>query len=254
MAKQYASETGHWYTDTGEPMYEIAKKDGKGMRNTTLRDARKLNLFPSVTGVMKELATPQLETWKIEQAVTQAMGMKKYGGETDKQFAMRAFYDAMQQVRDKATDGSAIHGALDQFFLRERYDSKYQPYIDGISRTLKKLKLLNEQWLSEKSFGFGGFGGKVDLHSPNVVADFKTKDFSEDKLPAAYDNHFMQLAAYRAGLKLGNVPGLILFVSTTSPGLVHPVHCTIEQLDKGYAMFQGLLQVWQAKRGYIPIG
>jgi hypothetical protein len=232
-------------------MYEIEKKGG-GMRNTTLRDARKLNLYPSVTGVMKELAAPQLEMWKVEQAVTQAYDMRKYAGETDKQFASRAFHDAMQQVRDRATDGSKIHGTLEAFYGDGIVPHTYDPYLGGVQECLEKLGLKEEHWSAEKAFAYGGFGGKVDLHSPHIVADFKTKEFGEDKLPVAYDNHFMQLGAYRAGLELGNVPGLILFVSADNPGLVHPIECSVEQLDKGYAMFQGLLQVWQAKRGYIP--
>ena len=251
MAKEYASETGHWYKQDGSPCYEIEGANGT-LRATTLRDARKLNLVPSVTGVMGELATPQLETWKIKQAVTQARKMRKRKGETDDQFAMRAYYEAMKQVRDRATSGSAVHACLDQYFSGEHFNPEYWFYIEGVLETLERLGLQHENWKSEKSFAYGGFGGKVDLHSPTIVADFKTKEFDEDSLPSVYINHFMQLGAYRAGLELGPVPGLILFVSVSRPGLVHPVVCKPEELDQGYAVFQGLLQVWQAKRGYKP--
>lgn len=247
----YASEAGHWYDQNGEPCYEVENAKG-GLRPTTLRDARKLNLVPSVTGIMRELAAPQLEMWKIKEAVLQSRKMRKRKNESEEQFAMRAHYEAQQQVRDRASDGTNIHACLDQYFLGEEFNPDYYPYIQGVVETLDKLGLGEEEWVSEKAFAYGGFGGKVDLHSPNIVADFKTKDFTEDKLPSVYDNHFMQLGAYRAGLGLGNVQGLILFVSSTVKGLVHPVFCKPEELDKGYAMFQGLLQVWQAKRGYIP--
>ena len=247
----YASEAGHWYDQAGEPCYEIEKAGG-GLRPTTLRDARKLNLVPSVTGVMRELAAPQLELWKIKQAVMMARQMRKRKHETEEQFAMRAYNESQQQVRDRATDGTFIHAALEQYFLGEEFSMDYLPHVQGVVHALEQLGLDKEPWKAEKSFSFNGFGGKVDLHSPNLIADFKTKEFTEDNLPNVYDNHFMQLGAYRAGLQLGNVGGLILFVSSESKGLVHPVECTPEQLDKGYAMFLGLLQVWQAKRGYFP--
>ena len=59
---KYTSEAGHWYTQTGIPMYTIVGKNGKE-RNTTLADAKKLNLVPSVTTVLSLLAKPGLENW-----------------------------------------------------------------------------------------------------------------------------------------------------------------------------------------------
>ena len=37
---KFTSESGHWYTQEGEPMYTIIGANGKE-RNTTLRDAKK---------------------------------------------------------------------------------------------------------------------------------------------------------------------------------------------------------------------
>jgi hypothetical protein len=254
MAKtDFASESGHWYTQDGEPMYTVPKAKGGGLRATTLRDARKLNLVPSVTTVMKELAAPQLEMWKIKQAVTFSKKMRKRSGETDDQFAMRAYYKSQEQVRERAEGGSLIHGALESAFLGESYLDDFTPYVTGVRASLAELGIGDEDWSAEKSFSKDGFGGKVDLHSPNFVVDFKTKEFDEFKLPVCYDNHFMQLGAYRAGLGLPlHTPGMILFVSVNDPGFVHAVTIEPPLLTKGYEMFRGLLHVWQAKRGYYP--
>ena len=46
-----ASESNHWYTRDGVPQYTVEAKKG-GQRNTTLRDARVMNLVPSVTTVL----------------------------------------------------------------------------------------------------------------------------------------------------------------------------------------------------------
>ena len=62
----------HWYSQTGEPRYQtpIATGARKGeMRSTTLRDARKENLLPSITTVLKAYPKAALDAWIIEQAV-----------------------------------------------------------------------------------------------------------------------------------------------------------------------------------------
>jgi hypothetical protein len=46
-AKKKTAESGHWYTQTGEPMYTVIGANGKE-RNTTLRDAKKDNLVPQL--------------------------------------------------------------------------------------------------------------------------------------------------------------------------------------------------------------
>ena len=64
----YKSEAGHWYDHNGEPMYTIIGANGKE-RNTTLRDAKKEKLVPSVTTIIGIAAKPSLENWKITQAL-----------------------------------------------------------------------------------------------------------------------------------------------------------------------------------------
>ena len=44
---------GHWYSKEGKPVHTQIKKDG-GERNTTLADAKKLGLYPSVTTIMNQ--------------------------------------------------------------------------------------------------------------------------------------------------------------------------------------------------------
>jgi hypothetical protein len=65
-----SAEAVHWYRQDGGPQYTVKAKDGSD-RPTTLRDARKLNLVPSVTTILKIAAKPGLEAWKQEQMVCQ---------------------------------------------------------------------------------------------------------------------------------------------------------------------------------------
>ena len=62
------SEKGHWYTLEGKPLYTLVGKNGKE-RNTNLRDARKLNLVPSVTTILDVAAKPGLVNWQINQGI-----------------------------------------------------------------------------------------------------------------------------------------------------------------------------------------
>ena len=72
----YAKESGHWYEMDGTPRYRIVGKNGKE-RNTTLADARKLDLLPSVTTIMKEAAKPGLERWKGDQLLLSALTLTR---------------------------------------------------------------------------------------------------------------------------------------------------------------------------------
>jgi hypothetical protein len=58
----------HWYSLNGRPCHTVPNKDGDGERNTTLREARKLGLLPSVTSIIGILDKPQLTKWKMREA------------------------------------------------------------------------------------------------------------------------------------------------------------------------------------------
>ncbi len=50
------SKSQHWYDRDGKAVFEVPKAKGGGTRPTTIADARKLNLYPSVTTVLSVLA------------------------------------------------------------------------------------------------------------------------------------------------------------------------------------------------------
>ena len=61
------SKSQHWYDRDGKAVFEVPKAKGGGMRATTIADARKLGLYPSVTTVLGVLDKPQLTDWKLAQ-------------------------------------------------------------------------------------------------------------------------------------------------------------------------------------------
>jgi hypothetical protein len=246
----FASESGHWYTKDGEPLYEVPSAKGV-LRPTTLRDARKLNLVPAVTTIMKELAAPQLEAWKIKEALLISRAMRKSKGEDDEAFALRVM-KAMREKQDARSEiGSRVHGAIERAMLGYDYDPEFTPHVDSVCTYLEQLEHY-EAWNAERSFANARYGGKVDLHSDNWVIDFKTKEFGPEDNPMVYDNHFMQLGAYRQGLGIPNAQGMIIYVSISHPGVICPVSLRPEELERGERLFEALVNVWQIRKGYYP--
>lgn len=254
---KYTSEAGHWYTLGGEPAYTITGANGKE-RNTTLRDARKLNLVPSVTTVLKVAAAPGLERWKQEQVLLAALTLPRQEGESESDWMTRIMEDSKETGRKAADRGTEIHAAI-----QAHYDGDFvaEEYVDFVLPTVGKLHELcsDWKWIAEKSFADAlGFGGKCDLHVPaagdyaGFVVDIKTKDFGPDDKVTGFDEHLLQLAAYRYGLKIPSARCANVFVSRNHPGEVRVIEWTQEDLSRGWEMFKRLLEFWQIKNSYVP--
>ena len=70
----------------GVPLHTVLSAKGEP-RPTTLRDARKLGLLPSVTNILSILSKPELTSWLQEQAVMAALTLPRIAGETEDAFA-----------------------------------------------------------------------------------------------------------------------------------------------------------------------
>ncbi|NDG03303.1 MAG: hypothetical protein EB119_08965, partial [Synechococcaceae bacterium WBB_34_004] len=86
-------DSGHWYTENGESAHVVIGKNGNE-RNTTVADARKMGLLPSVTSVLGIMDKPQLTAWKIEQAIMSSLTLPKEDGETLEEYAKRVVKDS----------------------------------------------------------------------------------------------------------------------------------------------------------------
>ena len=247
-----AQESQHWYTRTGDPAYTVKNKEGH-QRPTTLRDARKLGLVPSVTTIIKCAASPGLEAWKLQQMMLAALTLPRAPEESEESFISRIQTDSKEQAKMAAERGSEVHAALESFFETRHVTTKFADAVLGTEGEIVKV-FGDMEWSTEKSFAMNGFGGKVDLHSKDgqgVVIDFKTKEFTSETMDKAqgFDEHLMQLAAYRVGLEIPQARCANVFVSVTQPGLVVIREWTQEDLARGWKMFNSLLEFWYAKSG-----
>lgn len=252
-----ASQAGHWYTTKGEPCYQIEMKSKPGqLRNVDLRDARKLNLVPSVTTVMRMLAAPGLERWKQNNLLLSALTLPHIEGESLDSYSKRVQEDASEQVRAAAQRGTDIHEAIEKSFSGA-FDPQYRRHVDAATKELEKL--YPGGWDSERSFSHAlGFGGKVDVFTGEggIVVDFKTKEFTSDDIKSKkklhWDEMVYQLSAYRVGLGYPCAACANIFISVNEPGLAVTHIWKEDDVKKGWEIFRKTLEIWQIKNNHFP--
>jgi hypothetical protein len=252
------SEGGHWYARDGSAVYELPRADGKGKRPVTLRDARKMGLVPGVSGVLNCAAKDALTRWKVRQGILAALTLPRLPDELDDSFIERVLTDSGEQARKAADRGSAIHAAIQGHYEGKPPSEDMWPFVKAVQLEVGLRFGDVCAWIPEASFAHpAGYGGKCDLHATiaiNTVIDFKTKEFSQKDLDdgkqLAWDDHCIQLAAYRQGLGIPGARCANVFVSVNNPGLVTISEWTEQELQRGWKMFQGLLHYWKANRNY----
>jgi hypothetical protein len=247
-----SAESGHWYGSDGSPQYSVKAKNGN-LRATTLADARKHGLVPSVTTVMKVAAAPGLEVWKQEQLLLAALTLPKRPDESEKDYITRIVADSKETGKAAAERGTRIHESIEKWFDGDK-KVEHPEIAEACMKAINDHFDIKDasQWVTEASFADPlGFGGKVDLHSPHgIVVDYKTKEFTDPDDVKGYDEHVMQLAAYRIGLGIPEARCANAFASVNEPGLIKMIEWTKEELQRGWAMFSLLLKFWKLKNKF----
>ena len=243
----HAKENGHWYQKDGSPAYMIVGKNGKE-RPTTLRDARKLGLVPSVTTIIGCAAAPALTNWKIDQAILSCLTLSREENETEQEYLARIKADAQEQARKAAERGTQIHAWVQNWFEGNEVEqgSDAYPFCSSANETIFKAVGFQE-WICEKSFSTERYGGKCDIHNDKYLLDIKTteKPVADLKL---WESHYMQLAAYREGLAIPNAQCGILWInSVTAESRL--VWAEEKDLERGWKMFDALLNFFYSKTG-----
>ena len=245
----HVAESTHYYTRDGKPAYTVIGANGKE-RDTTVRDAKKLGLVPSVTTVIRCAAAPGLEYWKTQQAILAALTLPKIEGEKDDDYLARILKDSKEQAKKAAERGTAIHAAVQGYYEGEQPSPEFWPHIQGARNAVSDW-IGEQEWKPERSFASTlGFGGKADLSCSAAVLDFKTKEFGPEADLKTWDEHAYQLAAYREGLGVPQARCAIVYVSATVPGLARLIEIQEPELVRGWKCFYSLLQFWKSKNGF----
>ena len=240
----YASEGGHFYDKDGTPRYTFINKKGEESK-TTLREARKNGWYPSVTQIIGLASKPSLEFWKQEQTILACLTMPLIAGESEQDYIKRLREDAKAQAKAAAEKGTEIHGLIEKGFRNELVE--LNKYYESVRNTII-LECGVQEWSTEKSFANSlGYGGKVDLHNAEYLIDFKGTDKPLESLKL-WDDHYLQLAAYDAGLvPAGRKCGICYVHRETAESRL--IWIDEKELMKGWKCFISLLDFYYNKTG-----
>ncbi len=249
----------HWYTADGLPMHKMRTADGSGERATTIKDARRLGLYPSVTSILNLFAKPNLENWKLTQVALAALRCPKQADEGVDYWCKRVVEASQEKTEEAADLGTRIHAALDAAMIGEAYDPEMAPYVEPVVKWRNDTGITivaREVCLVNKAQGFAGSSDAMFTYGASGIGilDYKTRKTEPGKPVQAYDGQAMQLAAYAATYWLEENVGRVLaanvFISTTEPGRMEVVKH--ENLAEDWDVFKHAAAIWRYQKGYDP--
>lgn len=249
-----ASEGQHWYARDGRAVYTVPRADGKGERDATLRDARKMQLVPGQTAVIGCAMKWALVDWMVDQGILAALTLPRLPDESEKAWLVRVKTDSKEQAKKAAATGTEIHAAFERAARGERTDPAWDRHIRLMAEAIE-AKCGEQPWCAERSFAHPlGYGCKLDLHthSPQtpkgILIDHKGKDGPLEGLKT-WPEHWMQLAAGRRAARIPTARCFINYFRRDQPEALC-LEVTEDELTQGLAMFDGLLAYWKAKSKY----
>jgi hypothetical protein len=247
-------ESGHYYAADGTAVFEVPNKSKGGMRPTTLRDCKSLGLMPSVTTIMKVLASPELDRWKQQQVLLASLTLPRNSEESDEDYCSRIIEDAFRQVQDAADLGTNIHKALEQHFQGDFYDQAMEEYIAPVKKWAEhnRVKFLkHELRLVNKEIGYAGTtDALIEKDGVLYVLDFKSRKTKPDFDIKPWSKEPMQIAAYA---KIVGAPrGVNVYISTTEPGRIGEAWYDEATLTSEYEAFTHVVALWQHANKYTP--
>ena len=265
----------HYYTRDGETAYTVPYADGRPGKDTTIADARKLGLVPSVTEVMKVQDKPGLNHWFSNR-------MALYGAKNAELLPGMEEYKWLGMVRDQANEktdeaidiGTALHDIVEAVV-----NNSPLPDIDfPVGDPEVFFDSFCEWWgktgfrvvCTELPFAHPmGFGGRIDLcaldkSDKDVIVDWKSRDTAGKKIQRLVfeDSNPIQLAAYLEGFRhhcfreyggYVHMPRLAnVIISRDEPGRVEMYEWDFTEYGRYWDWFKGLFEVWKCKNRYDP--
>lgn len=233
-----AAESGHWYERDGTPCYEVPNKSKGGMRPTTLRDAKKLNLIPSVTTLLRVIDKPALKRYFQQQMVEAALSLTDKEAALPEKEKVARIYELADEHRNAAAQtGTDFHAWVERM-LTDLSTEAEDYRTDLALQVVKDLLFSNpndpkpsastiatERTVVAETYKFLPYAGKLDgilkLHDDHWfrtredwVASQCAEYWSQNIEPRLlldvkvrgnikqpYDEDVAQLAAYKHGIE-----------------------------------------------------
>lgn len=264
-------EGAHWYDANGCPHHTITDANGK-KRNTTLRDARKMSLYPSVSAITKMIPNPSLERWKQEQIIEAAIDARFNQSFKDDEYARYVMNQSRRKMVDARAFGSLFHEAVEViaktgFMTDDRFDPVRNHVIEYIrwARDTNLSVIKSEFTAVNPSIGYAG---QVDMlarcEGKVTLIDFKSQNITtQNGVPPTikdvnvYKSWAMQLAAYWhadwEGKPKRRPVIMSVIVSSVSPCYPIVKRWSTEEIDEAWALFKTCNRLWQQVKRYNPV-
>jgi hypothetical protein len=255
------TEGSHFYTPDGAPLYEVEMKSNAGkFRRANLGDAKKAGAWPSVTTINRMWAAPQLEAWKINNAILAAITLPRIAGESDDAFAKRVAEDAVKPSSEAADLGSTVHRAIEIYVSGKGLpDDNMAKYVNPVAEWIKSEGIKFTEFESihvnrEMKYGcrVDAIGG--DNYGKFVLVDWKTQRGYKGKM-TAYDEHGQQIIANGAAVSGIVIDRLIdVYVSTADvdsngTAVIMVKEWSEEELATAWEMFRMARRAYEIKNG-----
>jgi len=249
--------SGHWYDAEGQSAHVIIGKNGNE-RNTTVADARKLGLYPSVTSILGIMDKPQLTNWKIEQAIMSSLTLPKEENETLEDYAKRIVKDSRESTKKAAEHGSLMHECMENILLGRAVstDEKLAPYIKTFTEWAEKN--VEKTYWCEKALVGAGYAGRCDAYVKlngigDAIIDLKNRKVNPRYEPF-FETDIAQLWAYRSASENPKAACVsVVLASNDATKLTTKVWDEDELYQAGIA-FCAMQKVWSWVKGYTPPG
>jgi len=249
----FFSSGSHWYQIDANGLVQPCHDIG-------LREARKLNAFPSITTILKERANPALETWKQNQLFDAITNNKKKRNESEEEYRQRISDIASKTGKDAADFGTRLHDALDQF-PQMTIDTELAPYVEKFAPSYHKHvkhRIASEIMLVDKDIGVAG---RTDLVAETyewgpAIIDYKTSKFKGGKA-SFWDSYRIQLAfyakTYQKTMGLKQPPAIInVGINSLEPTEPQWKVYTVDEQNTAYAEFLATAFLWFSTKKYWP--
>lgn len=248
---------GHWYTSDGVPQYDA-----------TLRTARKENLYPSPTEIIKVVHSEAIEKWKLNLTVQTAVDLQRGAEEDGDSYGHRLAEHALTLRRAAAELGSETHHGIESILTWHLWDEgspilqRFHEWalenirgVDWLERVLVNRRL-GVAGKADALIHFKGEAAEIAGHTPCLV-DWKTQRMKKSRTkvpvfkPAYYNKWIMQLAFYGSCLP-PTTPLVSVAINTIEPETPYLKVWTEEEREKALEAFQAALVLWQYEKNYAP--
>ena len=264
-------EGGHWYKHDGTACH--FQGDGK---RTTLREARKQNLYPSVSGIIGLLANDGLDVWRVNTHILIAADNRRKYEEEDKDY-VRRIRGIAGRDKDAILDfGTGVHDGIEQinnWFIKEHSGKVVE--VKDENALFRKLKITWEYWpwmtyylkwayehldevvASELTLVHDdGYAGTTDLlaimkDGTQALIDWKTQNVKARA--TFYPKVCEQLGAYRNCLDEPEKVSLVSVVIDSN--IASPFFTKTwkpKEVSIAETVFTCCLKIWQATKKYKP--